>query len=267
LRRRSLSGAVGAGLDPAGVLRTSLTLEPGGRVEIVFLLGQAADRRHLDELLANGWRHFAESFYRYDRTLFDGSIREVMPLRIKLSDFVPSKSQRRILKRNCDLEIALNPAEIDEESVALFRSHRERFKSNAPNSLYDYLSIFGPAERPSPVGEMRVRREKKLVAVSYFDLGRNALSGIYAMFDPSEACNSPELYPQFKRFLHIVSAHEHGALTYPRFEGIAQNLNLQLASTGRRIKVVISLERLLTRFRLVQPLFVVAFGQSRSDAA
>jgi arginine-tRNA-protein transferase len=127
-----------------------------------------------------------------------------MPLRIKLSDFVPSKSQRRILKRNCDLEVALNPAEIDEESVALFRSHRERFKSNAPNSLYDYLSIFGPAERPSPVGEMRVHREKKLVAVSYFDLGRNALSGIYAMFDPAEARRSLGTFTMLKEIEHAI---------------------------------------------------------------
>jgi leucyl-tRNA---protein transferase len=174
-----------------------------GRIYETFYAANVSPE-HLDELLANGWRHFAESFYRYDRTLFDGSIREVMPLRIKLSDFVPSKSQRRILKRNCDLEIALNPAEIDEESVALFRAHRERFKSNAPNSLYDYLSVFGPAERPSPVGEMRVHREKKLVAVSYFDIGRNALSGVYAMFDPSEACRSLGTFTMLKEIEHAI---------------------------------------------------------------
>jgi cyclic beta-1,2-glucan synthetase len=52
MRRRALSGTVGAGLDPVGVVRTSLTLEPGGEAEIVFLLGQARDRRELDELLA-----------------------------------------------------------------------------------------------------------------------------------------------------------------------------------------------------------------------
>jgi cyclic beta-1,2-glucan synthetase len=52
MRRRALSGAVGAGLDPAGAVRTSLTLEAGGEAEVVFLIGQARDRGELDELLA-----------------------------------------------------------------------------------------------------------------------------------------------------------------------------------------------------------------------
>jgi cyclic beta-1,2-glucan synthetase len=40
---RSLSNRVGAGLDPCGALRRPIDLAPGGTVEIVFLLGDAAD--------------------------------------------------------------------------------------------------------------------------------------------------------------------------------------------------------------------------------
>nr|WP_294515969.1 glucoamylase family protein [uncultured Rhodopila sp.] len=48
--RAKLSGAVGAGLDPCGALRTTIHLPPGGRAEVVFFLGQgedADDARHL----------------------------------------------------------------------------------------------------------------------------------------------------------------------------------------------------------------------------
>jgi cyclic beta-1,2-glucan synthetase len=48
--RRPLSNTVGSGLDPCGVLRTEIDLPPGGRVEIVCVLGEApsaGEARHL----------------------------------------------------------------------------------------------------------------------------------------------------------------------------------------------------------------------------
>jgi cyclic beta-1,2-glucan synthetase len=47
----TLSGAVGAGLDPCGALQAELDLEPGGEAEIVLLLGDAADRGQAVELI------------------------------------------------------------------------------------------------------------------------------------------------------------------------------------------------------------------------
>ena len=40
---RVLSGSVGAGLDPCGALSTTVELQPGGAVDVVLLLGAAAD--------------------------------------------------------------------------------------------------------------------------------------------------------------------------------------------------------------------------------
>lgn len=50
---QALSGTVGAGLDPCGVLRTTIKLPPGGRAEIVFVLGQAADAEHARHLVGH----------------------------------------------------------------------------------------------------------------------------------------------------------------------------------------------------------------------
>ncbi len=47
-----LSGKVGAGLDPCGALQTTVELRAGGRVEIVFFLGEAATTEEARVLIA-----------------------------------------------------------------------------------------------------------------------------------------------------------------------------------------------------------------------
>ena len=59
----------------------------------------------LDKLLADAWRHFGTHFFRYNLGVYQNEIRRVMPLRIRLADFHLSKSQRRILRKNEDLNV------------------------------------------------------------------------------------------------------------------------------------------------------------------
>jgi cyclic beta-1,2-glucan synthetase len=65
-RRERLSGRVGAGLDPCAALRTTVDLPPGGRAEVVVLLGQAATREAAGTLIA-----------RYRAADLDGALRAV----------------------------------------------------------------------------------------------------------------------------------------------------------------------------------------------
>ena len=51
LRETELSGRVGAGLDPCGVLQTEITLDPLEEKEISFFLGQAENREQAQELI------------------------------------------------------------------------------------------------------------------------------------------------------------------------------------------------------------------------
>jgi cyclic beta-1,2-glucan synthetase len=51
LSSKPLKRRVGAGLDPCAALKTVIELEPNGRAELVFLLGQGNDRAHAGELI------------------------------------------------------------------------------------------------------------------------------------------------------------------------------------------------------------------------
>ena len=143
----------------------------------------------LDALLASGWRHFGAHFFRYNLGFYETEIRLVQPLRIRLSDFTVSKSQRRILKRNQDLEIVTRPVEIDLEKEDLFERHKRRFKTGTPDSIYDFLDA-DAANTPGEALEISVYNNETLLAASFFDVGEKSISGIYAVFAPEETARS-----------------------------------------------------------------------------
>jgi arginine-tRNA-protein transferase len=141
----------------------------------------------MDRLWADGWRHFGDCFFRYSRTeAEDGSCQTIQPLRIRLADFTPSKSQRRIWKRNADVAISVVPAVVDDEREALFLRHRERFSFNVPESLRVFMPSSVPDRLPCTCLSVEVRLADKLLAVSYLDVDIEGVSSVYAIFDPVE---------------------------------------------------------------------------------
>jgi arginyl-tRNA--protein-N-Asp/Glu arginylyltransferase len=143
----------------------------------------------LDARLVMGWRHFGAKFFRYNFSFHDGLLCGVVPLRILLEDYEESKSQRRVMRRNADLETRLVPAEHGAAYDRLFERHKTRFKENVPDSLRDFLSET-PAEIPCANMALEVRNGRELLAVSFMDIGAESTSSVYAMFAPECAARS-----------------------------------------------------------------------------
>lgn len=137
----------------------------------------------MDRLWERGWRHFGPIFYRYREALTADGLRHVLPLRVDVNAFAPSKSQRRILRKNTDLEIRVKQAQLDRERQELFDRHKRRFQDNVPNSLEDFL---GPAPQAGPCLTVEVGGylSGRLIAASYLDVGDRSVSSVYAFFDP-----------------------------------------------------------------------------------
>ncbi len=163
-----------------------------------------------DELLASGWRHFGAHYFRYNFGFYEREIRRVLPLRIRLSDFTNSKSQRRIRRKNQDLQTVVRPVEITREKEILFERHKQRFTRDAPDSIYDFLDR-DAANTPCEAFEIRVYNNKTLLAASFFDVGKRATSGVYAVFEPTESARSLGI---FTMLLEIDFAREHGKNFY-----------------------------------------------------
>jgi arginine-tRNA-protein transferase len=147
----------------------------------------------LDLLLADGWRQFGTQFFRYSYGFYELDVRLVIPLRIRIASFELSKSQRRTLRRNVDLNTVVRPVTLTPDAEQLFQTHKQRFKSGLPDSIYDFLSM-RPDLEPCEAQEVAVYDSDRLIAASYFDIGATANSGIYAMFDPEYSSRRLGIY-------------------------------------------------------------------------
>ena len=149
----------------------------------------SASPADMDELWAEGWRHFGIIFVRYGSAFHGGKFYSVLPLRVDIERFALTRSQKRVLAKNQDVELIVRPSCVDEQKQALFEKHRLRFDENTPTSLYNFLSEF-PDSVPCANVELCVYIGGRLIAVTFLDVGELATSGVYAMFDPAEAKRS-----------------------------------------------------------------------------
>ena len=164
----------------------------------------------MDALWAEGWRHFGPIFFRYRRWRHGGRSLTITPLRMELSRFGPSRSQRRVLARNRDLRVEVGPTALDAETRQMFEAHRRRFRADVPDSLHDFLS-HEPAEVPCRNEAIRVYADQRLVAAHFLDVGRSATSSVYSMFDPSESRRSLGVYTIL---LAVERSRQLGCLHY-----------------------------------------------------
>ncbi len=137
----------------------------------------------MDWAWSRGWRHFGTYFFRYNVSVSASGLLHVIPIRVRLANFLPSKSQRRILKRNADLEIKVRETMLDQQKHDLFNSHKTRFTDNVPDSLYTFLDS-DAAHTPCTNHELCFYYQDELIGVSFLDIGESATSSVYAMFEP-----------------------------------------------------------------------------------
>ena len=119
-------------------------------------------------------------------------------VRIRVNEFKPSRSQRRVRNRNCDLRRIVKEPVADREQYALFRKYLCARHENGQMCDFDYGSYTGMIEE-SPVDSCLVLylREDSagpngstLVAAALTDVLEDGLSMVYSFFDPDILRNS-----------------------------------------------------------------------------
>ncbi|HLU47907.1 MAG TPA: arginyltransferase, partial [Planctomycetota bacterium] len=81
----------------------------------VRLVDRVSDEDY-SRLLAEGWRRFGRIVFRPAC----GSCQECVPIRVLVDRFRPTKSQRRVLRRNADVRVELGDPKVDGARLDLY---------------------------------------------------------------------------------------------------------------------------------------------------
>jgi len=185
---------------------------PGRRERKLFtnLSGVNAANLH-DELAEHGFRRSQNIAYRPACTGCNACV----STRVVAHRFEPNRTQRRILKRNQDLQRTACDAWATEEQYALFSKYLETRHADGGMTdmdMIDYAAMVEDTPVRTRVVEYRLPAEAdkedepgRLVAVCVTDLLLDGLSLVYSFYDPTEDKRS---LGQFVILDHIRVAQE-----------------------------------------------------------
>ncbi len=113
-----------------------------------------------------------------------------VPIRVRPKEFTPSRSQRRVLKKNSDVTAGIAPLRMCEENLTLLDKYlKTRFPESKSTAEEYYGGFFISAI--SRCFEIRYRVDDRLIGVAVVDGSERWLNAVYFYFDPDEAWRSP----------------------------------------------------------------------------
>lgn len=151
---------------------------PGRKFTAFSTTGSEAAERYRELLDAN-FRRSGTWFYRPECR----GCAECRSLRVDVRRFLVARDQRRCLRRNRDLSARWCARTIDDERFDLFRRYQRAVHDDDPDRATMRRFLIDDAGVPG--GEIAGRDpEGRLLAVSVVDRFHDALSSVYAYYDP-----------------------------------------------------------------------------------
>jgi arginyl-tRNA--protein-N-Asp/Glu arginylyltransferase len=136
------------------------------------------------QLTDMGFRRSGEHIYRP----WCDDCSECKSVRVPLAGFHVSKSQKRVLNRNKDLEVSFELPSCSDEIYALYEDYINQRHSDGdmyPPSIEQFESFLCQSTESSNTRFICFRLDQKLLAVAVVDLLPKGVSAIYTFFDPT----------------------------------------------------------------------------------
>ncbi len=133
------------------------------------------------ELIQLGFRRSGEMAYRPHC----GKCQDCLAIRIPVNSFQSSRGQKRIWKKNQDLELISLPFDFHEEHYQLYQRYQSARHTGGSMDTHDrdkYINFFAAEGLETRLLEFRL--EGELLSVAVIDWLPAGLSAMYTFFDP-----------------------------------------------------------------------------------
>lgn len=148
-----------------------------------------------DALLAQGDRRFGPFLYRTSCP----SCTACEPIRVPVARFAPTRSQRRVLKKNADVEVTVSDPEVTPRHLEIYNRHQfERGLARTSERTTEHEYRLHLVQSCVGTCEVRYSVGGRLLAFSILDVGRSSASSVYHAFDPDESDRSLGVFSVLK---------------------------------------------------------------------
>lgn len=128
-----------------------------------------------DEHLRGGWRCFGIQYFRPVCDCLD-----CIPMRVPVARFVPSKSQRRVLRKNTDVDVSVGPLRYSGRMLELYNEHSLMRFGKEPENAEEFIEKFYTPSGPSAQSEFRIGG--RLVGAGFLNLSTEGVSSVYFIY-------------------------------------------------------------------------------------
>jgi len=139
----------------------------------------------MEVFLAAGYRRNGDYLY----TMHCRQCKACVPIRLFPKEFLSTRAQKRVRRKNRDVDIVLGEVEISKEKLDLCEKFLHDRYPNEHNSGTGYYSGFFSNTIVTSM-EIRYLVKDRLVGTGIVDVGRHWMNAVYFYFDPSEGRRS-----------------------------------------------------------------------------
>lgn len=147
----------------------------------------ALSATELDDYLERGWYRIGSHLVTMRYVVTEDGLSSTVWSRLNLHGYRFRRSLQRLMQRNSTrLQVQTGPLVIDAEREALYARYLEHVGGARAETLHEVLG-HGPRRRIFNTHEVRVYDSGRLVAFSWFDLGRRSIQSLLGVYDPDYA--------------------------------------------------------------------------------